>query len=379
MKSPNIASADDIVRIQACLKNTLDRKSIGKKRIAGIIGDAPSHYSKSPALWNATFRAFGIDAVYLPFDVNESQLPRLVRALKASDRVMGVNVTVPYKVKIMEYLDGLDEKAKQIKAVNTVVRAADGRLLGASTDGRGFLESILAPQPGQERPFVQSLKNMDVLIIGAGGSARAVVFSLAEAMEKGQILICNRTLEAALSLAEEVKKISPGARGIREDEIALWAARAGLIVNCSTKGQGGIRKLSNGRNTVLEPYSALAPANPAAVPESPVAKPAFYREWLNASLADIETNNRASLRLALSIPLDVAFCDLVYFPEETVFLRHGRLSGHRTVNGKGMIVAQAAAAFFDKICRMEVEARGWDLPDTYKRIIQIMHEAWYNR
>ena len=143
-----MAAVDDIARIQSCIENPLDRGVIGKTQIAGIIGDAPSRYAKSPSIWNATFRALKMKAIYLSLDVEESRLPDLVHVLRTSDRVMGVNVTVPYKVKIMDYLDGLDDKARQIKAVNTVVRTADGKLVGYNTDGHGFFESLTTAQPG---------------------------------------------------------------------------------------------------------------------------------------------------------------------------------------------------------------------------------------
>ena len=285
-----MVAANEIARIQACIANRLDRNAVGKKKIAGIIGDAPSHYAKSPSLWNAAFRALEMKAIYLPFDVDHSRLPELLQALKKSDQVMGANVTVPYKVKIMEYLDGLDERARQIKAVNTIVRTQDGELIGYNTDGSGFLESIFAPQLGQKAPFVESLKGIDVLILGAGGSARAVAFYLAEAVGSGQLWISNRTPESARSLAEDIKKVFGNARFIKEEEAAEHAPKVGLIINCSTKGQGGIRKTADGKITSLEPYSALAPANPVAIAE--YGKSHFYRDWLSASLSDIEANNR---------------------------------------------------------------------------------------
>lgn len=370
-----MASANPIARIQACIDNRLDRNVVGRKKIAGIIGDAPSHYAKSPSLWNAAFRALGMKAVYLPFDVDHSRLPELVQALKKSDHVMGVNVTVPYKVKIMEYLDGLDEKARRIKAVNTIVRTQDGRLVGYNTDGTGFLESLVTSQPGEEEPFVESLKGTDVLILGAGGSARAVGFHLAEAVGNGRLLISNRTPESARSLAGDIQKVFGNAKYIQEEELSEYAPKVGLIINCSTKGQGGIRRTTDGKITSLEPYSALGPANPAAIAESEYDRPHFYRDWLSASLADIEANNRFSLRTTLSVPLHVGFCDLIYFPTETVFLRHGRLSGHRTRNGKGMNVAQAVDAFFHKVCREHLKKLGRYNPRTYQRIFKVMFEV----
>ncbi|MGH7775242.1 MAG: shikimate dehydrogenase family protein [Candidatus Binatia bacterium] len=371
-----MATPNEIARIQSCINNTLDRDVIGKNQIAGVIGDSPSHYSKSPSLWNAAFRALNMKAVYLPFDVTDSRLPELVHALRESDRVMGCSVTVPYKARIMEYLDGLDKKAEQIKAVNTVVRTKDGRLIGYNTDGKGLLESILTPPPGQARPLVQALKGTKALLIGAGGAARSVAFYLAEILGSGQLQICNRTPEIADSLAEEINKVFGNASAIKEEEIHKEAPKVGLIVNCSIKGQGGIRKISDEKITILEPYSALAPANPAFIPATENDRPEFYHDWLSASLSDIEANNRASWNLVLSIPPETGFCDLIYHPEETIFLRHGRLSGHRTLNGKGMLIAQAADGFFDKICRAYLQKLGIHNPNTYKSLFELMHKAW---
>ena len=183
--------------------------------------------------------------------------------------------------------------------------------------------------------------------------------------------------ERGLHNSETYKRITEiMAEAIKEEKLAQWAPKADMIINCSTKGQGGIRMLPDGRITILEAYSALAQTNPATFAESEYSQPELYRKWLSSSLADIEANNRASLLLALSIPAHVRFCDLIYFPLETVFLRHGRLSGHQTLNGKGMNVAQAADAFFDKVCRGYLKERGLHNSETYKRITEIMAEAW---
>jgi len=365
-----------IEKIQSCIGNPLDQSVIGRKKIVGIIGDAPSHYAKSPNIWNAVFHRLKMNAVYLPFDVQQPRLMDLLKALKDTDRFMGANVTVPYKVQIVDLLDRLDKKAAQIKAVNTIVRTDGGKLVGYNTDGSGFIKSILSSQYGSGKPFIRSLKGTDVLMIGAGGSARAIAFYLAEMLGSGRLFICNRTPETAVSLAEEISSAFGNAKALDEKDVAEWAPKVGLIINCSTKGQGGIRRTSNGKITTLEPYSALAPANPKTFSASDDAKPEFYQNWLSASLSDIEANNGASLRLALSIPTNVGFCDLIYFPLETVFLRHGRLSGHRTLNGRGMNVAQAADAFFNKVCRGYLRDRKLHNAATYQRIVDIMYAAW---
>jgi shikimate dehydrogenase len=364
--------SEDIEAIQACLNNPLKLSLV--KRICGVVGDSPSHYSKSPAIWNAAFDHLGLDCAYFPMDVAEERLPELFRALRASQSVLGVNITVPYKTTVMNLLDAVEETAERIGAVNTVVRTPEGQLVGHNTDGRGFLESVLNPRPGSERPFIASLRGMNALIIGAGGSARAIAFSLAEHLETGGLFIANRTEEAASLLSRELKSCFANVRAIAEEEIGRYAPQCGLIVNCSLKGQGGVRKTAPGTITFLEPYSALAPANPATFPEEAGNRAGFYDTWLAASRSDIEANHRASLELVLSVPQETAFYDVIYFPSETVFLRHARLSGHKTLNGRAMIIAQAVEGFF-KICASQLEGRPEAGTDR-RTIAEIMQRAW---
>jgi shikimate dehydrogenase len=371
-----MAARMDIAEIQKCISNSLDAEVIGAKRLAGIIGDSPSQYSKSPALWNAAFRHLGINAVYLPLDVDESRLGNLIAALRASDRFAGINVTVPHKIRIMAFMDDLDPGAARIQAVNTVVKTSAGKLMGYNTDGEGFVQSVLTAQPGAPESFIESLKGMDVLLLGAGGSARAVAFHVSAMLDGGQLLICNRTMERAATLAAEVKKGGGNAKAIREEEIPTYARTVGLIVNSTTKGQGGMRKLSSGQVTNLEPYSSLALADTPPFAESDLGKANFPRIGSEAAEADIESNNQASMNLAKSIPQSVGFYDLIYHPQETVFLRHGRETGHKTMNGKAMIINQAVIAFCERICSADLQARGIDTPETGKQILAVMYRAW---
>jgi shikimate dehydrogenase len=362
-----------LIRIQECITNRLDIAAIGERRVAAVIGDAPSHYSKSPQLWNAAFHMLGIKAIYLPLDVQRNRLKDLIAALRNSERVLGANVTVPHKLKMIDYLDELDPDAARIQAVNTIVRTQDGRLVGYNTDGEGFIDAILKPQPGQQTTFIESLANIDVLLLGAGGSARAVACHTAQLLSGGELLICNRTVERAKALAAKIRAGGWPARGVAEAEVSTWAPRVGLIINSTTKGQAGLRSPEN--ETVIngEPYSALAPAQPIAVA---VGKTNSGDIAGKASQADIQKNHEASMNLAASIPKNVRFYDLIYFPEETVFLRHGRLTGHPTMNGQSMIINQAVIAFCKRVCRAELQARGIDNPETHQRILETMYQAW---
>lgn len=367
-----MTAADVIAAAQPYITNRLDGSAVGDWLVAGIIGDGPSYYSKSPALWNAAFRRLNIQANYLPFDVEQARLAGLLGALKTTDRFLGVNVTVPHKVHVMAFLDDLDACAERIGAVNTIVRTAETRLAGYNTDGEGFIQSILERQPDRSSSFVESLTNMDVLLLGAGGSARAVAFHVADRLGKGRLFISNRTVEHAVALAADIQAGGGNAEAIGETDLPKIAPVVGLIVNSTTKGQGGRRKLADGRTISLELYSALAPAHP-----TPREEASLPNQTAAASAqADIEANHQASLRLAQAIPSHVRFYDLIYHPEETIFLRHGRSTGHPTMNGKAMIINQAVLAFCRRICRNELQARRIDTPGTHQLVLNTMHEAW---
>src|SRR5262245_47033888 len=365
----------NISAIQQCVSNALDASAVGENLIAGVIGDAPSQYSKSPSLWNAAFRHLGMKAIYLSFDVRDGQVGDLLGVLKQSDRFLGANVTVPHKFRVMDYLDEIDRGAERIGAVNTIVRSRDARLIGYNTDGQGFIKSILTRQPDRAESFLPSIKGMSVLLLGAGGSARAVAFHIADLLDGGQLIICNRTLEHATSLASELKKTPVNTTAIGEKDLLEFAPKAGLIVNCTTKGQGGLRKLPSGQVIELEPYSALTPAHPSVSKPRQPSSTDEGKRLINAG-PDIDANNLASMALARCIPVATRFYDLIYHPRETVFLRHGRITGHATMNGKAMIINQAVIAFCKRICAAELQARGGDAAKMQREVLEIMYRAW---
>jgi shikimate dehydrogenase len=369
-----MASFELIAAVQKIITNSL--AGAGNPAICAIIGDAPSHYSKSPRLWNAAFEQLGMNAVYLPFDVGDSQLRELLSLLKSSEQFLGANVTVPHKLRAMGFVDEVDPAARRIGAINTIARGGDGRLTGHNTDGAGFMESLLQPQPDRSGSFLDSLKNLNVLLLGAGGSARAIAFHVADRLEGGELIICNRTIAAARSLASDVANAGGRVTAISESEVKEWAPRAGLIINSTTKGQGGVRKLSDGRASLLEAYSALAPANPPAFPAADAEKTDFAARWIKAARADIEANLKISAELIARAPRAARFYDLIYHPAETVLLRQARTAGHAAMNGQAMIVNQAVIAFCDHICGAELRRRGLDTRETRRQILESMYRAW---
>ena len=121
------------------------------------MGESPSKYSRSPAMWNAAFGDIGLDAVHCPFDVRPENLAGFVEAARAYPGFMGSNVTVPHKLAIMPLLDEIDPIAREIGAVNTFMQTEDGRLVGFNTDADGLVASMLRTLPGQSEPFLPTL------------------------------------------------------------------------------------------------------------------------------------------------------------------------------------------------------------------------------
>jgi shikimate dehydrogenase len=363
---------------QPYIENALPRETGGDTWLCGLVGDHPSHYSRSPSIWNAAFRALDIDALYLPFDVAQDDLAGLIAAFRLEPRFLGANVTVPYKQAVIPLLDELDPSAGRLGSVNTIARTSDGWLVGASTDGYGAVASLTETWPGRDVPFLATLDRKSVLLIGAGGSGRSIAFALAEAIgPAGRLFIANRTAETALELGTAVGEDFGNAQGLDESDAELLVPGLDLIVNASTRGQAGPRPLKGDQLTYLEPYSALASANPPAIPERPGDTEAErLRSWFSSAIPDIQANHAASMRIATQAPMHTAFFDLVYAPPETTMLRHARWSGHPTLNGQGMIIFQALAAFCDHIVRAEIERGGLDLVVARRMVLAAMSDAW---
>jgi shikimate dehydrogenase len=361
--------------LEAFLDNKLPAAVDDARLFAGSAGESPSRYSRSPGMWNAAFRDFELDASYVPFDVKTENLAGFIAAVRADPGFIGGNVTVPHKLAIMELLDDIDPMARQIGAVNTYVRTAEGKLIGYNSDADGLLGSLLRPMPGQPGPFIETLSGMNVLLLGAGGAGRACAFALASKLDSGRLLITNRTVDRSNELAADVARAYPIASAVTLDEALARLGELDLVVNASSVGQSGLRHLPNGRATCLEPFSSLVAADPVVL-ATPTDEQAFYRQWFEESLPAIEANQAAAARALASCQAHTAFVDAVYSPDETVLLRQARLHGHKTRNGKGMLIMQAAESFIKRMTRPHLVEAGYD-PDTlYDRVVTTMEAAF---
>ncbi len=169
-------------------------KISGKTAITGIFG-YPIEHTLSPAMQNAAFEAAGLDYCYVPFLVHPDGLENAVKAIRSMN-IRGINITVPHKEKVMPFLDEIREEALFIGAVNTIVNT-DDRLIGFNTDGRGFMKSL------NESGI--SVKDKDILIIGAGGAARAAGYYLC--MEARSLTLYGRTRSKVERLAGDLRKV----------------------------------------------------------------------------------------------------------------------------------------------------------------------------
>jgi shikimate dehydrogenase len=212
-----------------------------RKRV-GVIGD-PIEHSLSPVFQQAAFDAARIPATYERWHVTAANLPDHIQTLR-NPNTLGANVTVPHKVAVAELVDELAGTARRIGAVNTVINS-NGRLIGENTDIYGFHRALITARPSVERDHV--------LVIGAGGAARAVIAALGEIGVAG-ITIANRSPENAAILLDEI-----GMAGARVIPLVDWDLMQtirdhSVIVNATSIGW-------NDDQSVLAPdlLDAIAP------------------------------------------------------------------------------------------------------------------------
>ncbi|TAJ07422.1 MAG: shikimate dehydrogenase [Nitrospirae bacterium] len=363
--------------LQDVVTNQLDARATSSQWLAGIVGENPSKYAKSPSIWNPVLQAIGLDAFYSPFDVASANLAAFVEAVRQDQRMKGFSVTMPYKTAIIPLLDELDGRAKSIGAVNVVVRRKDGRLVGANTDGSGGLASLTTPLSAEGEPFIRQLQGSRVLLIGSGGAGKALAWYLAEAIGAGTLYVANRSRSSGDELCRSIRSVNPTAVYVESNAIGITARKVDLVVNATTVGQSGVRLLTEGRVICLEPYSPLVNSNPAQVRAAAGQDPrSVYEACYRDSLLDIQNNNLRSASLMTQVPASVRFLDIVYSPLETTLLRQARLSGHQTLNGKGMNICQAADALFHWVFQSHFEEAGRYETTTYRSIVERMCSVW---
>jgi shikimate dehydrogenase len=250
--------------------------------LAGVMG-WPVMHSRSPALHGYLLKQHDLNGAYVPLEIAPDRLEAALRALPALG-FAGCNVTIPHKEKAMAIVDRVDEAARAIGAVNCVIVEDDDTLSGTNNDHFGFIEGTLEDAPGWRADAGP------IVVIGAGGGARGVVYGLIR-RGAGEIRLVNRTVERAETLKQDIDG---------PITVVPWNGRlealagAAMLVNTTSQGMVG---------------------NPP----------------LDIELA--------------GLPKDALVSDIVYIPPETPLLAAARQRGNRTINGLGMLLHQARPAW----------------------------------
>jgi shikimate dehydrogenase len=257
----------------------------GKTKLCCVIGNPVGH-SLSPVMHNAAFKELNLDFVYVAFTVRKDELRDAIAGAR-SLQVHGLNVTMPHKTAIMKHLDEIDPAAKSIGAINTILNA-EGKLVGYITDGVGAIKAL--------KENGVSLEGKKLLLLGAGGAAKAIAFHAAQEVEELKIL--NRTAQKAKELAEALHK--------KFDKKV-----SGNLLSSET-----IKK-------ELEDTDIL----------------------VNATSVGMHPNVNQSLVDSTWLRPDLCVMDIIYNPLETKLAKDAKSAGAKVISGIEMLVYQGAASF----------------------------------
>lgn len=249
-----------------------------------VIGD-PIEHSKSPLIQNAMIRAAGLNYAYDARRVSGSDTAQWLEQAKAEDYA-GFNATMPHKQALVELVDELSDDAARIGAVNTVC-IREGKVYGYNTDGEGFLRAL--------READMDPAGKTILVLGAGGAAKAVVYKLVQAGAK-KVTVANRTVERAQALCTQLGGASLFSCDVSRESLVRHAAQSQLLVNCTSLGMTG----TAGQFEELSFLQALQPG--------------------------------------------AGVFDLIYSPARTQLLTEAERLGHPVANGLGMLIWQGVFA-----------------------------------
>ncbi|MCX8035149.1 MAG: shikimate dehydrogenase [Candidatus Dojkabacteria bacterium] len=196
----------------------------GNTEIYCIYGH-PVKHSKSPIFQTFLFQKYGINAIYIPFEIKPENIKDAINAIRIFN-IKGTNITVPHKESVISYLDDLSDEVKTIKAVNTI-KNIDGKLYGYNTDWYGFYESI--------KRNLKENKIKTALVIGAGGSTRAIIFGLIR-LNVDHIIITNRTVSKAEEIKNDFINLHKEISVIPLEEINKCLLDVDIIINTTSVG-----------------------------------------------------------------------------------------------------------------------------------------------
>ncbi|KRK87271.1 shikimate dehydrogenase [Lentilactobacillus sunkii] len=280
----------------------------GHTKLFGFLAH-PAAHSLSPLIHNTSFKVTGINGVYLAFDVTSAGLSDSLAAMRTMN-IGGFNLSMPLKTDVIPLLDEVTPRAERLQAVNTVVNR-DGRLIGDSTDGQGFIDALKANDI--------TLDEKVITVLGSGGAGRAIISAAVDAGAK-KVYVFKRTNDLFESRKEQLEAWSNVVEVLpyEDEELMIKAVdQSQIIANSTNIGMAGDKSL---------------PVTPAVL------------------------NHLTSNHIVT---------DAIYFPLETPFIRAAKKQGSHTYNGIGMLVNQAAGSF--------LEWTGQRMP--VDQVIEAVHEA----
>ncbi len=252
-----------------------------KKKIYGIIGNPLSH-SISPIIHNFWFKKHNINANYSLIKIKIDQIENIINKIKKRE-LQGINVTIPFKQAVIPYLDKVINDASETQSVNTIYLNEKNETIGENTDVYGFDEAFI-------KRLGENLTEKKVLILGAGGVAPSIIFSLAKKSIK-KIFISNRTLKKA----ENMKSKFPFIEIILWEDFIKVAENMDIVINTTSLG------MKNGNN-------------------------------FEKTLENFKSN--------------LIYYDVIYNPTETPMIKHLSKKGIKTFNGLDMLILQGQKSFF---------------------------------
>ncbi len=255
-------------------------------RLCAVIGNPVAH-SLSPAIHNAAFAALGLDFIYLPCQVED--VAGALAGMRALHNFRGLSVTIPHKIAAMDYVDEVEETDRSIGSINTIVKE-DGRLIGSGTDGPGALKALTDAGV--------ALDGKTVLMLGAGGAARAIAFTLARRTRLEELSLLDVNAQMLSGLSADLRAGTPAritAEALTERSLAAAMEKADIVVHCTPVG--------------------MHPKEDASLVPAQLFRPGQ------------------------------AVFDIVYTPLETKLLADARARGLQTISGVEMFINQAVLQF----------------------------------
>ena len=308
------------------LNNKVSLKN--KTNFALIIGLSPSKGARSPILWNNAYKFYGKKTRMYPADLSEKKLKKLCEYLKSEKYFLGSSVTVPYKEKIMRYLDNIDKNAKAIGSINTIVNK-QGKLFGLNTDYYGSLHSL------KKIKITRTKKN--ILIFGCGGAGKACIVSVVNFFKNSKILIFNRNKIKLKNFVKRAEvKNNNTIKSLSNLSNLKNIKKLDLIINCTSIGfDSWIKK---------DGYFNLKNFSPISKIKIRKVNNKTLNHFINKNKNELKKNVKETIDFLMKFN-DLKIFDIIYQPTNTILMKTGSILGHKTINGLEMNFMQAVEAF----------------------------------